>query len=169
MSFRRSSESPAPIQQPSATKEEEEIANCLHEPPNLRAGEEVPLPEVPLPGGPGRNRRSPRTLERAGDHLVPEQAGETEAGHGRAEEGRGIGQDPDRSQILPGERPGPGHSQEEERAEPLGRGEELRRPELSHSCRFLREIIRQRTGSRCEMRKKRKKRSKNTRTSQLRL
>lgn len=43
-------------------KEKEKVPDGLHEPPDLRVGEEVPVPEVPLTGGPGPDRAAARSL-----------------------------------------------------------------------------------------------------------
>lgn len=97
-------EPPEPLQQPAATKEEAEIADGLHQPPDLRVGEAFPVPKIPQSRGQGRDRVQFGPDQRPGHHVVPEQAGETEEGHGGAEEGRGERQDPQRSQEFLGER-----------------------------------------------------------------
>lgn len=44
--FRWSVESPESIQFEAAAEEETEIPDGVHEPPNIRVGEAIPLPEV---------------------------------------------------------------------------------------------------------------------------
>lgn len=110
--FRRP-EPPQPLQQPPAAQEEAKIADGLHQPPDLRAGEAFPLPEVPQPGRSRRDRLQLGPHQRPGDHVVPEPEGEAEEGHGGAEEGRGERQAAQRAQELPRERPGPGDTEEE--------------------------------------------------------
>lgn len=120
----RASQSPEPVQQPSAAEEEAQEQDRVHEPTDLRAGEAVPLPEVLEPGGQGRDRRSAGTEQRAGDHVVPEPKGEAQEGHGGAEEGRADGEPaPGRPapQNLPGERTGPGYPEEKTSAQLDGR------------------------------------------------
>lgn len=71
-------------------EKEEKVADSLHEPPDLRAGEEVSVPEVPLPGRPRPDRAAAGALQRAGHHLVPEPQGQAQAGPGGDESGRGV-------------------------------------------------------------------------------
>lgn len=79
MCYRRTSEPPEPLQQPSASQEEEEIADRFHQPPDIRAGEAVSVPEIPVARRPGRDRGSAGSQQRAGHHVVPEQARQAEA------------------------------------------------------------------------------------------
>lgn len=81
---------PEPVQQPATAEEEAQISNGVHKSPDLRAGEEVPVPEVPLASGSGRDRRSVRPHQRPGHHVVPEQTGQAQTGHGGAQERRGV-------------------------------------------------------------------------------
>lgn len=122
----RRAEPPQPLQQQTAAKEEAEIADGLHQPPDLRVGEEIPLPEVPQSGGQGRDSGQPRSDQRPGDHLVPEPEGEAEEGHGGAEEGRGECETSQRPQEFPGERDGPGDTEEEGYSQRGGLSEEPR-------------------------------------------
>ena len=57
------------VRQQAAAEEEAQVADGVHQPPDLRAGEAVPLPEVPLPGRQGRDRGHTRPLKRAGQQL----------------------------------------------------------------------------------------------------
>lgn len=131
---------PHDVQQPTATKEEAQVQDGLHQPPDLRAGEEVPLPEVPFAGGPGRDRRAAGPQQRPGHHLVPEPEGQAEEGHGGAEEGRGDGQGLRQSaEVLLGERAQLQHAQEETTS--VGRGVPLHGEVIAsfsvNSCTFL--------------------------------
>lgn len=49
--FRWSVEPPQPIQLEATSKKEKKIANGLHKPPDLRAGETVSLPKVLITSG----------------------------------------------------------------------------------------------------------------------
>lgn len=55
-----------PICQPTPTKEEEEIPDGLHQPPDLRTGEAIPLPKIPVAIGSGRDRGGPRFIQCSG-------------------------------------------------------------------------------------------------------
>lgn len=50
---RWTSESPEPLQQPSASQEEAKVSHSVHQPPDLRAREAIPLPEVFVACRPG--------------------------------------------------------------------------------------------------------------------
>jgi hypothetical protein len=110
---RRRPEPPQPVQLAPAAQEEAKVADGLHQPPDLRAGEEVPLPEVPQSGGPRRDRLLAGPDQRTSHHLVPEQEGQAQTRHGGAQEGRRERQAAHRAQELPRERPGLGDTQEE--------------------------------------------------------
>jgi len=112
--FRRAVEPPEPVQLAAAERQEEaQVAHRLHQPPDLRAGEAVSVPKVPVAGRPRRDRRPTRPQQRAGHHVVPESARQTQARHGGAQEGRRVGQDPHGAQVVPRERAGPRPAQEE--------------------------------------------------------
>lgn len=102
-----------PVQLASAAQEETQVAHRVHQPPDIRAGETFPVPEVPVAGRPGRDRVQPGPDERAGDHVVPEPAGQDEAGLRGAEEGPGDAGGAQRAQDLPGDGPEHGHTEEE--------------------------------------------------------
>jgi len=112
---------PEPVQLARAAEEEAQVAHRVHQPPDLRAGETLPVPEVPVAGGPGRDRVQPGSDQRAGDHVVPEQAGQDEAGLRGTEEGPGDAGRAQRAQDIPGDRPEHGHTQEEAAAAGGGR------------------------------------------------
>lgn len=101
------------VQFEAAAQKEAQVSNGLHQPPNIRIRETVPVPEVPVSGGPGRNSRPTRPDQRPSHHLVPEQAGQTQEGHGRAEEGRRNGQSLHAAQDFLGERSEFQHTEEE--------------------------------------------------------
>ncbi|KAL1394312.1 hypothetical protein pipiens_000353, partial [Culex pipiens pipiens] len=107
---------PEPVREPAPTKEEEEIADRLHQHADLRAREAVPVPKVSVPVGPGRDRGRAGPLERAGYNLVPKSAREAQARHGGAQEGRRDGQGAVRAQDLPRERQRHEHPEEEDHA-----------------------------------------------------
>lgn len=111
----RASQSLEPVQQPPATEEEAQESDCVHESADLRAGETISLSEVLESGRQRRNRRSTRPEQCPSDHVVPEQEGEAQEGHGGAQEGCAVCEPtPGRpaSQDLPGERAGPGDPEE---------------------------------------------------------
>lgn len=120
----RASEPSEPVQQPAATEEEAQESDRVHESTDLRAGEAIPVPEVLEPGRQGRDRRAVGLEQRASDHVVPEQAGEVEEGHGGVEEGRANGEPaagrPTPQDVL-GERAGPWYLEEATSAEQHGR------------------------------------------------
>lgn len=66
-------------------QEEEKVADGLHQPPDLRAGEEVFVPEISLPGRSRPDRAAAGPVERAGHHLVSEPPGQAQTGPGRDE------------------------------------------------------------------------------------
>ena len=63
-----------PVRQPTAAKEEKEITDGVHQPSDLRAGEAVPVPEVPVTFGSGRDSGRPRPLQRTGKFVIRVQA-----------------------------------------------------------------------------------------------
>ena len=110
--FSWTSQPPKPLQQPTTGEEEAQIEDRVHQSPNLRTGETLPVPEVLEPRGPRRDRGPVGPKQRPGHHVVPKQKSETQKGHGGTEEGRRIHQNPHSSQILFGKRTRPGHSEE---------------------------------------------------------
>lgn len=118
-------EPPEPLQQPPAAEEEAEISHRLHQPPDIRAREAVPLPKVPQSSGPRRDSVESGPNERTGDNMVPKPEGEAQEGHGRTEEGRRERQAADGAQELPGERAGLGDTEEEGHSERGWLSEEL--------------------------------------------
>lgn len=99
-----------PVQLAGAAQEETQVPHRVHQPPDIRAGETVPIPEIPVAGRPGRDRVQPWPDQRAGDHVVPEQAGQDEAGLRGAEEGPGDVGRAQRAQNIPGDGPEHGHT-----------------------------------------------------------
>ena len=94
------------LQQPTAAKEKAQVQDRFHEPPDLRAGEEVPLPEIPVSSRPGRDSQPAGTQQRPSHHLVPEQESEAQERHGGAEEGCGDGESVRHpTEVLPRECP----------------------------------------------------------------
>uniref|UniRef100_A0A8B9N133 Ladybird homeobox 1 n=1 Tax=Accipiter nisus TaxID=211598 RepID=A0A8B9N133_9AVES len=59
---------------------------------DLRAGEAVPLPKIPVTGGPGPDRPAAGAHQCPGHHLVPEPPRQAQARPGGDEGRRGIGQ-----------------------------------------------------------------------------
>lgn len=110
--YRWASESPEPLQQPPASQEEAEVAHSVYQPPDLRAGEAIPVPEVSVACRPGRDRGSTGPQQRAGHHVVPKQTRKAQARHGGAQEGRRVNQDTHSSQVLPRKRTGPRYPKE---------------------------------------------------------
>lgn len=86
---RWSVESPESLQLEAAAKEKAEIENSLHQPPDLRTGETVSIPEVLIAGRQGRDSQLPWAIQRTSHHMVPEQTSEAQTRHGGAEERRG--------------------------------------------------------------------------------
>lgn len=74
-------------------KEEEKVADGLHQPPDLRAGEEVLVPEVSVSGRSRPDRAAAGPVERAGHHLVPEPPGQAQARPGGDEGWRGVAEE----------------------------------------------------------------------------
>ena len=72
--YRWTDKPPEPLQQPTTSQEEKEVANRIYQPPDLRAREALPLPEVLVARRSGRNRGSAGSQQRAGHHVVPEPA-----------------------------------------------------------------------------------------------
>lgn len=79
-------------------EEAQEVSDGVHQPPDLRAGEALPVPEVPVPSRPGPDRTAAGPDKRAGHHVVPEPQSQAKTGPGGDEGRRGVGQ---------GRRPGP--------------------------------------------------------------
>lgn len=79
-------------------EEASEVSDGVHQSPNLRAGEALPVPEVPVPSRPGPDRAAAGPDKRAGHHVVSEPASQAKTGPGGNEGRRGVGQ---------GRRPGP--------------------------------------------------------------
>ncbi len=61
---------PVVLHEQAAPEEEAQVAHGVHQPPDLRAGEEVPLPKVSVAGGQGRNRGSAWAFKRSGKKLI---------------------------------------------------------------------------------------------------
>lgn len=80
---------PQPVQFQTAAEEETKIAHRLHQPPDFRAGETIPVPKVPQSGRQGRNCAKSGPDQCPSDHVVPEPQGQAQKGHGGAEKGRG--------------------------------------------------------------------------------
>ena len=74
MCYRWTDKPPEPLQQPPASQEEKEVADRIYQPPDLRTGEALPIPEVPVTRRPRRNRGSAGPQQRTGHHVVSEQA-----------------------------------------------------------------------------------------------
>lgn len=70
----------------------QKVQDCVHTPPDLRAGKMVFASEVFISRGPGPGRTAAGVNQCTGHHLVPEPPRQTKAGHGGAESGCGVGQ-----------------------------------------------------------------------------
>lgn len=103
---------PEHVQQPPATKEEAKIPHSIHQPPDLRVRKEVPLPEVPIPSRSGRNRAITGVDQCPGHHVVPEQKGEAEEGHGGTQERRRARESGQPTKTFNRQHPRPKTSQE---------------------------------------------------------
>jgi len=106
-------QSSEPVQLAVAAQEEAQVAHRVHQPPDIRAGETVPVPEVPFAGRQGRDRVQPGPDERAGHHVVPEPPGQDEARLRGTEEGPGDVGRAQRAQDILGDGPEHGNTQEE--------------------------------------------------------
>lgn len=105
------------VQFSDATKEEAQVAHRVHQPPDIRAGEAVPVPEVSVAGRPRRDRVQPGPDQRTGHHMVPKPAGQDEARLRGTKEGPGDVGRAQRAQDFLGDGPEHGHTQEEAAAD----------------------------------------------------
>jgi len=106
-------QSSEPVQFAVAAQKEAQVAHRVHQPPDIRAGETIPVPEVPIAGRQGRDRVQPGPDKRAGHHVVPEPPGQDEAGLRGTEEGPGDAGRAQRAQDILGDGPEHGNTQEE--------------------------------------------------------